>query len=295
MKPTQVWSERELGDWEACVTASYSLALLYGGTAMAAPYTQAQREKLEYIRDEPQDLAITDQMSGAVYGHYLRKLSTGTIQAVVKRPGIGVCLTGFGCPGRKWQAGTFQHEVFYLPTSEIAGLLYDPMAPAGTAPELVPSSTMVAWAKGVGPNDAREVRENEFGGEMDTVITVYPAARTWRTKGGLLTGYRLNPPPLTKSGTFGAGSPALADAEYAITPTPVGWPAGPYQRVINGGMAGYLLANSAISLDPVPSGGFTPAPGDAAEVARLKAENAALTNKIAQGQVAANATVKVLA
>ena len=117
----------------------------------------------------------------------LRPISAPTIQATVKRPGVGVCLTGFGCPGTKWQAGHFQHEVFYLPTTETSGLLGDPMAPHGAKPELVPSSTMVAWAKGVAPNDGREVRRDEFGGDMDAA-TLLPLVTCTVLPGGTLYG-----------------------------------------------------------------------------------------------------------
>lgn len=93
------------------------------------------------------------------------------------------------------------------------------------------------------------------GGEMDTVQRIYPARRDCSTKGGALTGYRLNPPPLTKAGTFAAGSGFHSDSEFTITPTPAGWPAGPYQRVVDGFYQGYLVANAQINLGPEPVAG----------------------------------------
>lgn len=96
--------------------------------------------------------------------------------------------------------------------------------------------------------------------DMNITITNYPGRRDCSTKGGTLVGYRLNPAPLTKSGSFGAGSGFHSDAEYVASPTPAGWPPGPYQRVVDGFYQGYLVANSQINLGPVPvppSGGFT--------------------------------------
>lgn len=105
--------------------------------------------------------------------------------------------------------------------------------------------------------------------EVDVTITItkYPNPRTWRTKGGVLTGRRLDPPPLAKTGTFAAGSPAHSGAEYEISPTPAGWAPGPYQLVVDGYFFGYLVPNSQIDLDPVtapPAGGIPPAEHEAA-------------------------------
>ena len=89
--------------------------------------------------------------------------------------------------------------------------------------------------------------------DMNITMTIYPAPRKWRTKAGTLTGRRLSPSPLRLSGTFLAGSPADADAGFTITPTPSGWPAGPYMRVSTGALAGFLVAESAVDADPVPT------------------------------------------
>lgn len=123
--------------------------------------------------------------------------------------------------------------------------------------------------------------------DMSITITKYPASRTWQTKGGTLTGYRLDPAPLTNTGTFGAGSPALASAEYIIEPTPAGWPVGPYQLVLNGAMAGYLLANSQITLGPLPvpappAGTYTQAQLDAAVKAAATATAKAAATEAAK-------------
>jgi len=142
--------------------------------------------------------------------------------------------------------------VFYLPMNTGAGLVYDPLAANQSAGVLTLAAKVLAWAKGAGPNDAREVKKGEFDVTYEITLKLYPKPRTWTTKAGLLTGYRLSPAPLTKAGSFAAGSPALADAEATSVPTPTGWPVGPYQRVINGAMAGYYVANGAINLGPEP-------------------------------------------
>lgn len=159
-----VWSEREAGDWEACVVTAYSMGLLYGGVRMAAPYTQAQRELLEAVPDEPQNLTTTDAMSLKVYGVKLRPFSTGTVADAVTRVGVGICLTGSGSPGTQWQPGfTGGHEIFYVPTSATVGLLYDPLAPNKSNPEVIAASRIVGWARSPTVGAAREVKQWEFG------------------------------------------------------------------------------------------------------------------------------------
>lgn len=117
----------------------------------------------------------------------------------------------------------------------------------------------------------------------DAVITIttYPALRTWKARGGSLTGRRLSPAPLSMTGTFDAGSPAHADAEVQITPKPAGWPAGPYLRVTDGGLAGFLVAIGQVDPEPIPPPDCTAAVEAAVaplreEIARLEAEVAAL-------------------
>lgn len=166
----RVWTEREgdivgtpdnEGDWEACVSTSYSMALLYGGVKMAAPYTKAQRELLEAIPDAPQDLAATDAKSLQVYGVKLRGATPGlTVAQALGRPGIGLCLTTNDSPGG---FGTgFIHEVFWIGVSATAGLLYDPLAPEGSAPQSRTVAYMLPWIRGVAAHQIREVKENEF-------------------------------------------------------------------------------------------------------------------------------------
>jgi len=270
MPPPLVWSEREGGDWEACVISSYLIGLVYGGlhSFPLGIYTQAEREALEQVADEPQDYHTTDATSQARYGVQLRKLSTGGIDDAVTRVGIGLVAAGYG--GLLIPTTAPIHSVFYLPTSQTAGLLFDPLAANQSAGVPIDASRIVAWSKGAGPNDAREVKENEFAMATDVQVRAYPTPRTWLTKGGVLVGRRLDPAPLTMSGTFLGGSPALASAEYTIAPTPAGWPAGPYQLVMNGAMAGYLVANSDITLpDPVwplpPTPTPTPPPAGVTE------------------------------
>lgn len=104
---------------------------------------------------------------------------------------------------------------------------------------------------------------------MEMTIVRYPSPRTWHTKAGMLTGRRLAPAPLTNSTPFDTGSPAEADAEVTVKPTPPGWPAGPYLSVSTGGMAGFLVALSDV--DP----GTAPLPATAqieAATAPLNAE-----------------------
>jgi len=258
------WSEH--GNYDACVTISALTGLVYGGfTAFPLGiYSIAEGEALE-ATGVPRvgDYGTLIPAVQARYGKTIRALSTGSIADAVTRPGIGLVLAGFGCiPGTAWQQAGFAqyHSVFVVPKPLGTVLLFDPMTPNQSPGQLIDAAIIVAWAKGAGVNDAREIRESEYAPPSKVDVVTYPSPRTWYTKAGILVGRRLDPPPLTATGTFGAGSPALASAEYTITPTPSGWPAGPYQLVQNGAMAGYLLANSQITLDPVP---LPPAPAPA--------------------------------
>lgn len=161
-----VWSEREGGDWEACVISSYLEALVYGGVISfpLGVYTQAEREALEAVPDEPQDYATTDNASRARYGVKLRPLSVGTVYGAVTRPGVGVLLAGKG--GLNIPTTAPFHSVFWVgvgpPGGATSGLVYDPLAPNQSAGVSTTVAKIVAWAKGAGTNDAREVRKDEF-------------------------------------------------------------------------------------------------------------------------------------
>lgn len=185
MALSKVWTEREEGDWEACVTTAYSMALLYGGVKMAAPYTKAQRELLEVIADAPQTLNQTDTKSLQVYGVKLRGATPGlTIPQALGRPGIGLCLTTNNSPGG---FGTgFIHEVFWVGQSATTGLLYDPLAPEGSAPQTRTVAYMVPWIRGVADHQIREVREWEFGPPppTETKMAIRPVREDFTTGAG---------------------------------------------------------------------------------------------------------------
>lgn len=171
----EVWTEREgdipgtpqnESDWEACVATAYSMALLYGGVSMAAPYTQAQRELIEYYgapADRDQDLTLSDTKSREVYGVALRGPSvTSSKAAFLARPGLGFCLTGIGSPAGA-QAGTFMHEVFAICVPDGRSLaVFDPLLPAGAVPVNRSIARMAVWMKGLGANDVREVAKGEL-------------------------------------------------------------------------------------------------------------------------------------
>jgi hypothetical protein len=167
----RVWTEREYGDWEACVACSYEMALLYAGVQMAAPYTQAEREKIEAHADEPQNLATTDYQANRVYGAQLRGPSTSDPVAFVNRPGVGFCITGVGSP-LGYQPGTFTHEVFGIGQSGGQVAIYDPLAPEGYGPSMMSVSAVADWILYLGPGDAREITAGELGGEMNPITQI---------------------------------------------------------------------------------------------------------------------------
>jgi len=175
-----VWSERELGDWEACVISSYLEGLVYGGVTNfpKGVYTQAERETLEKVPDEPQDYATTDLVAQARYGVHLRKVSVATLAAALARVGVGLVLAGYGSLNIPTSAPI--HSVFYVPTSSVSGLVFDPLAPNQSAGVATPATKVLAWAKGPGANDAREVMKDEFaksaGGNMPVIekLTALP-------------------------------------------------------------------------------------------------------------------------
>jgi hypothetical protein len=176
-QPGRVWTQRELdipstplkdeSDFEACVATSYAMGLLYGGVTMPAPYTQAERERLEVVFREPQDLSASDAKALEVYGHRLRGPSvTSSKAAFLARPGLGFCLTGVGSPVGA-QAGTFTHEVFAVAQSTTTVRVYDPLLSATTRPKDRSVRDLAAWMKGVGANQVREVRKDELAGADD--------------------------------------------------------------------------------------------------------------------------------
>jgi hypothetical protein len=176
-RPGEVWSEREDGDWEACVATAYAMALLYGGVIMPAPYTQAERERLEVRADEPQDLNATDARALEVYGAKLRPASvTSSLSAFLGRPGMGFTATGTGSPIYD-PAGTYTHEVMMVGKTATTLTVYDPLAPPGAAPVDRSVSQMAVWAThGLGPNDVREIRQGELAGEEMNPNTQIPIA-----------------------------------------------------------------------------------------------------------------------
>lgn len=272
---SQVWTEREgdipgtainEGDWEACVATAYSMALLYGGVKMAAPYTQAQRELLEYYgaaADRSQDLNLTDIKSMQVYGVKLRGATPGlTAAAALGRPGIGMCLTTNGSPGG---FGTgFIHEVFWVGVSATAGLLYDPLAPAGSQPQSRTIAYIVPFIRGLADHQVREVKQWEFGpppGEINMVIR--PVREDFTTKTG----------NSTPGGQFytegpGAGSPKYFFQATAVTSVAESTD-GSYRLIFyyNGGATGgEYLWMPRVNLNP-HAGTRDPAVGYAKELA----------------------------
>lgn len=83
--------------------------------------------------------------------------------------------------------------------------------------------------------------------DLVTTISQTPIAPTkWFTKGGSLTGYKLGAP--SKTAIFPVGSSASTNAIVTgIDPLPAGWPAAPFLQVVNGGLAGYLIEQGAVT------------------------------------------------
>jgi murein DD-endopeptidase MepM/ murein hydrolase activator NlpD len=117
--------------------------------------------------------------------------------------------------------------------------------------------------------------QNQQGGIVDTTTRIYPSQRTWRAKGGNLTGYPLVVGQATKTVNLNAGSAAHSDAQFTIEPEPPGWPQSPFQRVIDGVLKGYYIANSAVNLDPEPQ----PGGGDTAAAEKKGAQDSAAAAK----------------
>jgi hypothetical protein len=261
-----VWSEREGGDWEACVISSYLEGMVWGGVTNfpLGVYSQAEREALERIPDEPQDYDTTDVVALARYGVKLRRLSVGTVAAAVSRPGVGVVLAGWG--GLLIPTTAPIHSVFW-----VDGLVYDPLAPNQSAGQPCSAARITGWAKGAGPNDAREVRFNEFGAAGDDMTIIVdavkflgadgkPAPRQVGFAAGVtITGYQLDGTS-EKFTAGGGGSSAPADARCAISGRPDAPVGAPFVRITAGVFADhpYLLETQpglTVAPDPPISGG----------------------------------------
>jgi hypothetical protein len=189
-RPMMVWTEHEgpgtpkdEGDFEACVATSYAMGLLYGGATMPAPYTQAERERLEVVANAPQDLSASDVKALEVYGHRLRGPSvTSSKAAFLARPGLGFCLTGVGSPVGA-QAGTFLHEVFAVAVSFTEVRVYDPLRPEGSQPTNLSVNILAAWMLGLGDDQVREIDKDEFTGanEMELKGTMVRPTQNRKT------------------------------------------------------------------------------------------------------------------
>lgn len=173
-RPMEVWTEHEgpgtpegQEDFEACVATSYAMGLLYGGVTMPAPYTQAERERLEVVANAPQDLSASDVKALEVYGHRLRGPSvTSSKEAFLARPGLGFCLTGEGSPVDA-PVGDFLHEVFAVALSTTEVRVYDPLLPAESQPTDFSVGDVAKWMLGVGDNQVREIGKDELAGGDD--------------------------------------------------------------------------------------------------------------------------------
>lgn len=87
--------------------------------------------------------------------------------------------------------------------------------------------------------------------EVDTVQVRYPVPRPYTAaKTGPLTGYSPNTGPKTVN--YSAGSPFNSDGSVTVTPTPVGWAAGPYQLISSRELRGYYVPDSGLVAGPVP-------------------------------------------
>ena len=290
-RPNEVWSERERGDFEACVAASYAMGLAYGGVGMTAPYTQAERERLEVVANEPQNLDTTDTKSLAVFHVKLRRPSVTDKRAFFSRPGIGACVTGNGSPGG-FQAGTFIHEVFVVGVSATEMLLYDPLAPIGAAPQPVTVDKMVAWVRGLQPHQAREVLKDEFGGMAVPLITnieaVAPSSSAQFQQGVNYPFWRYDPATSAKQ-VFTLTPPAATSAPTTARVTFVGeQPAFYFPKVFANGFKedAYCAVDLQIASPQADCSGLE------AQVAQLTADLASARARIAEIEAALGSAAK---
>jgi hypothetical protein len=278
--PNIVWTEREVGDWEACVATSYAMGLLYGGVTMRAPYTQAQRELLEVTADAPQDLNTTDARARQLFSRTLLLPSVTTSEtAFLARPGMGFCLTGVGSPVGA-QAGTFTHEVFGVAMSTSVIRVYDPLLPPGAAPIDRSVAHMTAWMNGIASHQVREIRKDYFVADRTVTATPFigadgkPYQKQISFKAGVkVTGYNLlGEPEAFTAGTGGSAAPADAECVIVAANAPFATLPSGWLRITAGVFLDhpYIHETSAgivVPADPAIGGGFTQAQLDAAVAA----------------------------
>jgi hypothetical protein len=297
-----IWTEQEVGDWEACVICSGLMALMYGGVSSfpLGAYTQAERETLELVADESMNYSQLDQVFPARYGVTLRPLTTGSIADAVTRAGVGLLCAGRAGIGAPLSGGTFTHSIFFVPLGNGTGLLYDPLAPDRAEPVLVYNSVIVNWAKGAGAFDAREVKQWEFGhpvipqegGDMTPVI-LRPVRQDWTTGVGDPGGvFYTGGPGLGAKKQFNVASRVTSIAED-MTSTGL---SGNWRVVLYGAE---LLWFPRASIEPIPNTripatgfGLDFGAGDPAALAQAQADLAAALLRIdgMKKKVAANNT-----
>lgn len=185
------WSE--WGNTDACVAISALTGLVYGGfTAFPLGiYTIAEGLALEAtVYPRVGDYSTLIPAVRARYGLTIRALSTGTLSDAVTRAGIGLILAGWGSiPGTNWYDPNFQqfHSVFVIPKPPGKVLLFDPMTANMTQGQLINASVILNWAKGASVNDAREIREYEFGtppAPVGVKMAIRPVREDWATGTG---------------------------------------------------------------------------------------------------------------
>lgn len=227
------WSE--WGNYDACVTLSALTGLDYGGVRVfpAGRYMYDEGQALEWqlYPNRVGDYASLIPAVQSRYGVTIRALSTGTIADAVTRAGIGLLLAGWGhIPGTAWQNPNFQqyHSVFVVPKPPGKVLLYDPMTANKSPGQLIDASVCIGWAKGAGVNDAREIRENEFGApDMPYIekVTSVPAGSTAQLEAGKAYQFWEYDPATGSRTSFAATFSAASGAEVAAIVDLAGEPA----------------------------------------------------------------------
>lgn len=298
-----VWTEREAGDWEACVIAAGLMALMYGGVYKfpLGAYTQAEREALEPVWDEPTNFSGMNAAFQKRYGIQIRALSTGSIADAVTRKGIGLLLAGkFGIgsianPTVPGTLGAFTHASFFVPLGDGRCLYYEPMDANMSEPRVVSNSQVINWAKGADANSAREVRQWEFGTLPAGVkMVIRPVSEQFSTKTG----------NSTPGGQFylegpGAGSPKWFTQSVSVTSVAQSVD-GTYCLVFywNGGPAGgEYLWMPRVNLNPVagsrdPAAGYATNPPDYSPAAPVPAPPLDCADEVAAATLALRAELE---
>jgi hypothetical protein len=267
-----VWSERESGGWHDCTFSSVLAVLAAGGFERfpLGAYTDPEREALEraqtiFAPEKGANFPATDQAITNRYGLALH--DSTELAGLLARPGLAIAIGGVNARLatrlRHWDPTFAGNHAATVITLAPAGLLWlDPEAPMGYPGDPISAAEVTTWWNKLA---VRYLALGELAAVTTITLTPFVPPRPVSFTGPrTYLGY--DPASLAQSGRVtiaAAGSGALAAAAGTIVPAPAWAVDGRVLHILNGGLAGKLVALAGIGVGAPPP---APAPDCSAAV-----------------------------